>query len=136
MPDQGGNYNGISQSEVARMVIIGIGVDAERVNFSNGSRNTCQDARLAFENLAPEPDETWLLVTSAYHMPRAVACFRAVNWHITPYPTDYMYTSLIQTKSLPESLSNIDLATHEWTGLLYYRLTGQTRELFPGPLKN
>jgi len=129
----GNKYNGVSQSDVARKIILGSGVPANRVFFANRSRNTCQDARRAFDDLAPKPNETWLLVTSAYHMPRAVACFRAAHWQVTPYPTDYMYNNAFQLLSLTDSLTNIDLAAHEWIGMLYYRLIGLTDEFYPSP---
>ena len=39
--------------------------------------------------MKPEPAERWLLVTSAYHLPRAVACYRAAGWDVIAYAADY-----------------------------------------------
>lgn len=126
---------GFAQATTAKRVIYGVGIDAERIVFSDQSRNTCDDARLAAELVRPRPDERWLLVTSAMHMPRAVACFRAVDWQVTAYPTDYRHTRAVTslTFSLTDNLAAIDLAVHEWIGLLFYRASGRTRELFPAP---
>jgi hypothetical protein len=35
--------------------------------------------------------------------------------------------------SVSEGLRRTDVAVREWIGLLLYRLTGKTAELFPGP---
>ncbi len=127
------DYQGVSQSDVAQEVILQAGIDPVRVVFVTESRNTCQDARYANDKLKPQEGEQWLLITSALHMPRAIACFRAVGWNIIAYPTDYRYHGPIKVLSLTQNLTNIDAATHEWLGLIYYRLTQKTKELFPSP---
>lgn len=126
---------GSSQSSAAKRLIYGIGIDSERIVFSDESSNTCDDARAAAERIRPAAGERWLLVTSAMHMPRAVACFRATDWPVTPYPTDYRYSGSIELLSfaLVANLANIDFAMHEWIGLVYYRVTGRTGDLFPAP---
>jgi len=129
----GSTYRETSQSDVARHIILGAGIDSSRIVFENKSQNTCEGARLAFQSLNPEPDEDWLLVTSAYHMPRAIACFRATDWEVVPYPTDYNYHTGFQVHLFTENLANIDLAVHEWIGLIYYRILGRTNEIFPTP---
>ncbi len=129
----GSTYRGTSQSNVARDIILGTGVDSSRIVFESKSRNTCEGARLAFQSLNPEPDEDWLLVTSAYDMPRAIACFRATDWRVVPHSTDYNYHTVFQVHLFAENLANIDLAVHEWIGLFYYRILGRTREIFPAP---
>ena len=126
---------GVAQSTAAKRLIYGVGIDAERIVFSDQSRNTCEDARLAADQVRPAADEDWLLVTSAVHMPRSVACFRAAGWNVIPYPTDFKYSRPIRWLSfaLVANLVHIDVAMHEWVGLLFYRLTGRTDELFPHP---
>jgi len=127
--------DGSAQSSAAKRLIYGNGIDAERIVFSDQSRNTCDDARMAAALLHPEAGQTWLLVTSAVHMPRAVACFRAVDWQVVPYPTDYKLARPIEPLSfaLAANLVQIDLALHEWIGLVFYRLSGRTAELFSAP---
>ena len=76
---------------------------------------------------APKPGETWLLVTSASHMPRALAVFQKAGWTITAYPTTY--------KTMPSGwpvdfdairrFRLLDEAIHEWIGIAIYRLTGR-----------
>jgi uncharacterized SAM-binding protein YcdF (DUF218 family) len=83
------------------------------------------------------PDERWLLVTSAMHMPRAVGAFRQVGLQVEAYPVDW------QTAGASDLLSFFgspfvrfplcDAAVHEWMGLLVYWLQGRSSALFPAP---
>ncbi len=119
------------ESTVARAVILGAGVDAGRIDFEDRSVNTCDSARNVHALVAPRPGENWLLVTSASHMPRAVACFRAVGWNVVPYPTDFRTGTSSLAIDMLANLRNVSVAAHEWLGLVYYRLRGYTSELFP-----
>lgn len=122
-----------SESAVARALLLGAGIDAQRIVFESQSRITCQSPRATLDLVAVDASQRWLLVTSAMHMPRAVACFRAAGWDVTPYPTNFRRGPDAFGFALAENLQDVDLATHEWVGLLYYRLRGYTRELFPAP---
>ena len=122
-----------SESAVARELLLGAGVDPQRIVFETKSRVTCESPRATLDVVAVDASQRWLLVTSAMHMPRAVACFRAAGWDVTPYPTNFRRGPDPFSFGLPENLQDVDLAAHEWVGLLYYRLRGSTHELFPGP---
>lgn len=124
-------HSGAYEAEVARELLVGAGVPSERIEFEDRSRNTCESARATRELVQPSPDERWLLVTSAFHLPRAMACFRAVGWEVVPYPTDFRRGRSVWHLGIVENLEDLDLAAHEWLGLLYYRLGGRTRELVP-----
>jgi uncharacterized SAM-binding protein YcdF (DUF218 family) len=128
-----GAGSGLSQSQIARAIILGAGIAPERVLFEDRSRSTCESAQIARDLVRPAPNERWLLVTSAVHMPRSVACFRAADWAVTPYPTDFQRGAVPWSFGLVGNLGDFDLAAHEWIGLAYYRLRGWTRELFPQP---
>jgi uncharacterized SAM-binding protein YcdF (DUF218 family) len=120
-----------SQSAVARDLLLGAGIDPARIVFENRSRNTCESPRATRDLVRVDSAEHWLLVTSAYHMPRSVACFRAAGWDVTPYPTDYRRGPNPLYFGVTDNLEDFDYALHEWLGLLYYRLRGFTNELFP-----
>ena len=101
------------------------------------SRKTRENASESAISAKPTSTDTWLLITSASHMPRAVACFRAAGFPVLPFPVDYHTRgredfSRVQ-ESIAEGLSQVDLAAHEWIGLVTYRLAGLTHELFPAP---
>jgi uncharacterized SAM-binding protein YcdF (DUF218 family) len=122
-----------SQSAVARAVLLGAGLDPARIVFENRSRTTCASPAAVRELVAPGADERWLLVTSAVHMPRAVACFRAAGWDVTPYPADFSRGPEALHFDLVDNLTDLNTAAHEWVGLLYYRVMGYTSELWPAP---
>ncbi len=112
------------------------GIAPARVVLEERSRSTHENANYATEVLRPQPGENWVLVTSAFHMPRAVASFAAAGWSVIPYPVDYKVdpnTGLRPNFNLLDGLSATTLAGKEWAGLLGYRLRGWTRELFPAP---
>jgi len=114
-----------------------LGVTAGRLILENRARNTYENARYSREVAAPAAGESWILVTSAFHMPRAVGCFRAVGWEVIPYPVAHMTAGRGRTPPLgfnPQAgLRWLGLAVHEWLGLVAYRLAGRTDTLFPRP---
>ena len=87
--------------------------------------------------MQPKPGERWLLVTSAHHMPRAVGCFRRIGFDVVPYPVDWRSRGAVDLvvpfATVASGLARTDVAVKEWVGLVVYRLTGKTSELFPGP---
>jgi uncharacterized SAM-binding protein YcdF (DUF218 family) len=127
---------GFSEANVMRNVLVDAGVDPARIETEGTSRNTYENAVNARQLAQPKPDETWLLVTSGWHMPRAVGCFRNVGWNVLPYPVDYRTTGNIGLWAnfvMVKEFWRLDLAAKEWIGLFVYRLLGRTDELFPGP---
>ncbi len=126
-------HSGGIESDVARALILGSGIDASRVRFEAESRNTCESARKLVDIFGTAPDQRWLLVTSGFHMPRSIACFRTSGWDITAYPADMRTGKLPLHLDLLSNFENLDMATHEWLGLLYYRVTGRTNVLYPAP---
>src|SRR5690606_25663429 len=69
--------NGLDEARVALRLFEGFGIARERIELDDQSRNTLENAALSLKIARPKPGEQWLLVTSAYHMPRAVIAFRA-----------------------------------------------------------
>jgi uncharacterized SAM-binding protein YcdF (DUF218 family) len=118
------------------------GLDVARIQFEERSRNTQENAAFAKELVHPGPDERWLLVTSAYHMPRSVGVFRQAGWPVIAYPVDYRSGGAVDFRgvlgrlvepNVGEGLIELDLAVKSWVGLLAYRLMGRTSALFPAP---
>jgi uncharacterized SAM-binding protein YcdF (DUF218 family) len=113
------------------------GIARERVTLESRSRNTAENARFSKDLAQPKAGERWLLVTSAYHMPRAIGVFRKEGFAVGAYPVDWR-TRGAQDVVMPfdrisRGLARTDTALHEWAGLLAYWLTAQSSELFPGP---
>jgi uncharacterized SAM-binding protein YcdF (DUF218 family) len=112
------------------------GLDPKRIVFEGESRNTYENALFTFRLAQPQPGETWILITSAVHMPRAVGCFRKVGWRVLPYPVDFQTTggeTLDPTFDFAGGLASLNHALHNWIGLFAYWVTGRTDALFPGP---
>jgi uncharacterized SAM-binding protein YcdF (DUF218 family) len=123
-----------NEAEFARALFAGLGLRG--VHYENLSRNTHENATYSKEMMRPKPGETWLLVTSAADLPRAVGSFRAAGWPVTAYPADYhtLRSSSGFFPGVADGLADADWATHEWIGLFVYRLRGWTPALFPGPV--
>jgi uncharacterized SAM-binding protein YcdF (DUF218 family) len=126
-----------SEAVLARPLLESLGVAAQRIETEEASRNTYENAVFAKELLHPKPGERWLLVTSAYHMPRAVGCFRKAGFAVEPYPVDWRTAGpqdlFKPFQAVAGGLARTDVAVREWIGLLVYWLTGRSSELFPGP---
>jgi uncharacterized SAM-binding protein YcdF (DUF218 family) len=130
-------YDGPTEGELARRFYASLGIPADRIIIEEASRDTAENAVLTKPLAAPKPGERWLLVTSAYHMPRSIGAFRRVGFVVEAYPVDYRTRGSEDLArpfpSLGEGLRRGDTAVREWIGLLMYRLAGRTSELFPGP---
>jgi uncharacterized SAM-binding protein YcdF (DUF218 family) len=122
----------VSESATMRRFLVEQGIDAGRIAIDESSRNTAENAAFARQLADPQPGQTWLLVTSAYHMPRSVGSFRAVGWNVVPYPVGFL-TPDAHTRHLAPNLVLLGIAEKEWVGLLAYYLTGRSAELMPGP---
>lgn len=110
-------------------LIFGAEYRGRRVEFIGEARSTYEEGLLALERLSPRSGETWLLVTSAMHMPRALAVFRTLGWNLTPYPVDYRTAGkpeLLNPDPRPAaSLADLDEAVREWGAVLVYARTGR-----------
>ena len=127
----------VTESAVARNLLVELGVEPSRIEVEERSRDTCENAEQSLLLATPRSGEQWLLVTSASHMPRAVACFRAAGFPVRPYPVDYRTRGEADLRrpvdSIADGLQAVDLAAHEWIGLTTYRLFGRTKDLLPAP---
>jgi len=133
-------YSGPGDDAIAKYLLnkfSRLGGDPERVTMEKRSRNTFENAVYSRELIKPNSNERWLLVTAALHMPRAIGCFRRVGFRVEGYPIQYTTgdRSRLQTASGlgANALTRLDAAMKEWIGLVVYRLTGKTNELFPSP---
>ena len=127
----------IPESRVARTFFTQEGLSPDRLILDARARDTFENAVYAKELADPKPGQTWLLVTSAYHMPRAVGCFRVAGFDVVPYPVDYRTPAgLALWRPSSETTRNLDkvhFALREYIGLAAYWLTGRTDALIPAP---
>ena len=138
----GGNATlagGAREADAVAALLAEMGIDTARIVFEREARTTYENAVFTRTLMTPQPGETWLLVTSAMHMPRAVGTFRRQGWAPIPLPVDFIADGKLRivglAGSLGAALGGIDQAAHEWVGLAAYRLFGYSDSLFPGPIQ-
>jgi uncharacterized SAM-binding protein YcdF (DUF218 family) len=132
--------DGSAEAGAAARLLESFGISRDRVILEDRSRNTVENAVFSKAIVQPKRGERWLLVTSAFHMARAVGVFRKAGFPIEPYPVDWR-TSSAEDMMRPftvmsDGLQRSDTAVHEWVGLLVYWLTNRSSELFPGPTQD
>jgi len=117
-------------------IFASLGGDPARIYMEPRARTTSEDALYSAALLKPKPSERWLLVTSAFHMPRAVGCFRTAGFQVEPYPIGsrtvrgHPFATFYPGSG---ALIHLDTALKEWFGLVAYRVMGKTDALFPRP---
>jgi uncharacterized SAM-binding protein YcdF (DUF218 family) len=140
----GGNANLISndakEADYASEIFASLGIPKARMIMERLSRNTQENAEFTKSLVGPKAGERWLLVTSAFHMPRSIGIFRKAGFAVEPYPVDWRVGGRADlfsfTNLAGDGLGRTDTAMREWMGLIAYRLTGKTSELLPGTAKD
>lgn len=110
-----------------------MGLSDGRLITEDRSRNTAENAVLS-RAMATAKEGSWILVTSAFHMPRALGSFCAAGWrNPVPYPTDYRGGTIISQVgwNLADNLADLNIGIKEWIGLLAYRISGRTTAFPP-----
>lgn len=125
----------VSEAEMARGLFRAASLADERVIYEGEARNTRENAAFTAKLVTPKPGERWLLVTSAFHMPRAMGTFRAAGFDVVPYPVDFRADDsaddLRPFRMVSEGMRLTDLMVREWLGLIAYRMSGYTDALLP-----
>jgi uncharacterized SAM-binding protein YcdF (DUF218 family) len=140
----GGNANLVSsdaakEADYAMPVFESFGISKDRMIMERRSRNTLENAEFSRALASPKNGERWLLVTSAFHMPRSVGLFRKAGFEVEPYPVDWRMAGrkdlLRFSPFLLSGLYRFDAASREWMGLIAYWISGKSSGLFPGPTR-
>lgn len=129
----GGNgelfLDGEGDATTAPRLLGALGVAPERLILESKSRKTYENAVFTKALVTPKPGETWLLVTSAFHMPRAKALFDKAGFPTVPWPVDYRTSGKegigLFRDNPADSLQATTTATREWIGLVAYWLSGR-----------
>jgi uncharacterized SAM-binding protein YcdF (DUF218 family) len=136
-------FSGASSTEAlqARKLMSQMGIAPERVTIEDKSRNTEENARFTAAIVHPQPSQRWIVVTSAFHMPRSMGVFESAGFHPIAYPVSFRTQGqwrddLRLTFDPVRTLRTFEIAVHEWIGLLAYWASGRSNHLFPGPDDN
>lgn len=130
-------HNDAKEADYATALFQGLGIDKSRLTMERQSRNTKENAEFSKQIVQPKRGERWLLVTSAYHMPRSIGLFRKAGFPVEAYPVDWR----VGTKEdlfkyyvvANDGLQLVDVGVREWLGLIAYRMSGSTDALLPAP---
>ncbi len=139
--DAGMLYKSGSEAAGATELLTALGVPRERLILEAKARDTYENAVFLKQELGKlgllGPEARWVLITSAYHMPRAIAAFRAAGFNVEAWPVDYRTRGEADLTrpfdKVSEGLRRVDTAMREWAGLFAYWLTGRSNVLFPAP---
>jgi uncharacterized SAM-binding protein YcdF (DUF218 family) len=125
------------EAYAARRLFEAFGIVPDRLVLDDKSRNTEENAQFAKSLAGAAQGQTWLLVTSAFHMPRAVGLFRKAGFATIPWPADYLASGAegarLKPDQSPENIAVSSIALREWVGLLGYWMTGKIDAILPGP---
>lgn len=117
------------EADVARRLFKEQGLNLNRVIFETKARNTYENGLFSYRLIKPKANENWLLITTAWHIPRAIGVFKQLNWNIMPYPVDHRtqkgYLFRIDL-NFSHNLSLLVIAIKEWLGIIVYYSTGKT----------
>jgi uncharacterized SAM-binding protein YcdF (DUF218 family) len=129
---RGGTFR---EADASREVMEWMGMDVSRVIYEHESRNTFENVVNSKALVHPAAGEVWLLVTSAYHMPRAVGIFRSQGWPVIPYPVDYVGiagdSDWTSGADFVTNLDQLSLGLKEWFGLLANKWLGHSDSILP-----
>jgi len=114
-----------------------LGIPRSRLVLEPDSRNTQENVDNIRTLVSPAQNETWLLVTSAFHMPRSMGLFRKAGFPIVPWPVDYRTSGQegvgVLRDNVIDALSTTTMAIREWSALVTYKFAGRIDSVFPGP---
>jgi uncharacterized SAM-binding protein YcdF (DUF218 family) len=117
----------VAEAELAHRFFIQMGLAPDRVQYESASRTTYENALLTAQLPRVDKTQPWLLLTSAWHMPRAMAAFQAQGWNVAPWSVDFRGSD--QTPwaaySLTRGAQQWQFALHECLGLLAYWVSGR-----------
>lgn len=101
------------------------GISADKIQVTEDVQNTDQEAK-AIAKLLNQIDPKIILVTSAFHMPRAQKVFEAAGFTVSPFPVDFLTSadrmSLIDLIPSAEAFKKTSFVIRELIGRLYYEL--------------
>lgn len=109
----------VSEADLAKRFFLDLGIAEKRLLLEGGSRNTAENAKLSFALANPRAEQRWVLVTSAFHMPRAMRSFEEAGWTgLTPWPVDYRSSAFADGIGwdLNRNLRMLNIALREQVG--------------------
>lgn len=115
------------EAEIAKAILISLGVPEGKIIVENRSRNTTENAIYSKQLMEVNALHKPILVTSAFHMERAVRQFNKTGIQVLAYPTDYQAKRIAEVELAAQlypsaaAIQNVSLAVKEYIGILVSR---------------
>lgn len=123
------------EGSLAKQLLLTLGIAPQRLIIESKSRNTYENFKFT-SPLLPTPYGRYFVVTSAFHMPRAIGIARKLKIDVLPYPVDFRSSHADYRNvdfDTSGHLETLEPAWKEWIGLTVYYWTGKTSDWFPAP---
>lgn len=128
------NRNRPTEADIIEPFLRKAGLNTGRLILENQARNTAENVSRTKQLIQPKAQENWIVITTAFHMPRTIGLFCQQNWPVMAYPVDHqtipseMYNARF---NLSGHANNLQHAIHEWLGLAAYYATGKIDSILP-----
>ena len=126
----------IKEADYVQELFESLKVDGGRIIYERESRNTYENAKFVREQIGASASETWILVTSAYHMPRSIGVFQKQGVYPLPYPSGYRTEGAFHIYprdfDILEQYGYLNLAVKEYIGNTVYFIGQKSNSLMPG----
>ncbi len=126
-------YPDLSHSYVAKKFYESLDVNTKNIFFDKKSRNTYENIVFAKKKFNPNINEKWILITSAFHLKRAISVGEKLGWELIPYATDYKQPKKFKWELSFDffgNLGKLQNSSHEWIGIISYYLMGRSSKIF------
>ena len=125
--------NNYTESDNAKQFFNEMDISQNKIIYENKSRNTFENIFLSKQISNYKKGEVWIVISSAYHLNRAILVAEKLDWKLLPYATDFQQPKKINffpNFNLFSNLAAIQLASHEWVGLIAYYLMGRISKIY------
>ena len=127
------DFPDLNHSDVAKKFYESLDVNTKNIFFDKKSRNTYENIVFAKKKFNPNINEKWILITSAFHLKRAISIGEKLGWELIPYATDYKLPKKFKWKlsfDFFNNLGSLQHSSHEWVGIISYYLMGRSSKIF------
>jgi uncharacterized SAM-binding protein YcdF (DUF218 family) len=117
-----------SETAAVQKLLQDLKIPRDHFIFESQSRNTYENMKYSFDLVHPQAGEKWLLLTSAFHLPRSTAIFEKAGWHVIPYPAGYLEDNryfFFRDLDVLGNFFKLQVAMKEIVGIIAYSLTGK-----------
>lgn len=117
-----------AESAEVKKLLKNMGFSEERFIFEGQSRNTYENMLLSTPLAHPQAGDKWVLITSAFHLPRSAAVFKKGGWDVIPYPAGYLEDGgyfLWRDLDVLGNFYKLQVAMKEIVGIIAYSFTGK-----------